>query len=212
VALMIATLFISVSRSGLAGLAAALCTLLWLSRGRLTARRRAYAFGALAAIGVAATSFANIGVVASRLGETLEAAGGRVGVWRQTWPMVRDFWPGGVGIGAFAQAMVRYHRGSYLFYVNHAHNEYLQLLAEGGALAIAAGTIAVLAAARLISRRLATDRTALFWVRAGAASGLVAVAVQCFWETPLGLPANAVLLALLAAIAMHEDDAHATDA
>ena len=135
-----------------------------------------------------------------------DAAGGRLGVWRQTWPMVRDFWPDGVGIGAFAQAMVRYHQGSYLFYVNHAHNEYLQLLAEGGALAMAGAAAAMLAAARLIARRLASDRTPLFWVRAGAAAGLAAVAVQCLWETPLSLPANAVLLALLAAVATHDAD------
>jgi hypothetical protein len=37
------------------------------------------------------------------------------------------------------------------------------------------------------------------------------VAVQSLWETPLGLPANAVLLALLAAIAMHDSDAHASE-
>ncbi|HWF86120.1 MAG TPA: O-antigen ligase family protein [Vicinamibacterales bacterium] len=210
-ALMTATLFITVSRSGLAGIAAAVCTMLWLSHGRLAPRRRAWAFAALAVIGVAAASLANLGLMASRVGDTLEAAGGRLGIWRQTWPMVRDFWPNGVGIGAFAQAMVLYHRGSYLFYVNHAHNQYLQLLAEGGAPAIGAAAIAVLSAARMILRRLAADRTALFWVRAGAASGLVAVAVQCVWETPLGLLANAVLFTLLAAIALHESDAHASE-
>jgi O-antigen ligase len=204
VVLMMATLLITVSRSGLAGIAAAACTLLWLSRGRLTVRRRAWAFGALAAIGAAALSIANLGLMASRLGEALDAAGGRVGIWRQTWPMARDFWPNGVGIGAFAQAMVRYHRGSYLFYVNHAHNEYLQMLVEGGALFIVAGGIAALAGARIIGRRLDADRTPIFWVRAGAVGGLAAVAVQCVWETPLGLPANAVMVALLAAIAMHE--------
>jgi O-antigen ligase len=203
---MTATLFITVSRSGLAGIAAAVCTLFWLSRERMAARRRGWIFAALAAIVVAAASFANLGLVANRLGEAIEVAGGRVGIWRQTWPMVRDFWPTGVGIGGFAQAMVPYHRGSYLFYVNHAHNQYLQLLAEGGALAIAAAMLAAVSAARLISRQLAADRTAMFWVRAGAASGLTAVAVQCLWETPLGLPANSVLLALLAAIAVHDRD------
>jgi O-antigen ligase len=206
VALMTATLLITVSRSGLAGLAAGLGTLVWLSRGRQAPRRRAWALAALAVIGAAAVSFANIGLVATRVGEAFEGAGGRLGIWRQTWPMVRDFWPDGVGVGGFAQAMVPYHRGSYLFYVNHAHNQYLQVLAEGGALAAASAAIAIIAAAWIVSRRLAADRTAVFWVRAGAASGLAAVAVQCVWETPLGLLANAVLCALLAAIAMHDDE------
>ena len=207
IALMLATLLITVSRSGLAGITAAACALLWLSRGRVSVRRRTWAIGALGMIGAAALSVANVGLMASRLGEALDAAGGRIGVWRQTWPMARDFWPNGVGIGAFAQAMVRYHRGSYLFYVNHAHNEYLQLLAEGGALVVVCGGVAALAAALIIKRRLGADRTPLFWVRAGAAGGLVAVAVQCVWETPLGLLANSVMFALLAAIATHESRA-----
>lgn len=209
-ALMTATLFITLSRSGLAGIAAALGTLFWLSRVRQAPRRRAWALAALAVIAAAAASFANLGLVASRVGEAFEVAGGRLAIWRQTWPMVRDYWPDGVGIGAFAQAMVPYHRGSYLFYVNHAHNQYLQVLAEGGALAGASAIVAIIAAVRIVWRRLSDDQTALFWVRAGAASGLVAVAVQCVWETPLGLLANAVLFALLAAIAMYDAPARET--
>ena len=44
----------------------------------------------------------------------------------------------------------------------------------------------------------------MFWVRAGAASGLAAVLVQSIWETGLTLPANAVLFAILAGIALHD--------
>jgi hypothetical protein len=41
-------------------------------------------------------------------------------------------------------------------------------------------------------------------VRAGAVGGLIAVAVQSLWETGLRVPANALLFAVLAAIAMHD--------
>jgi len=54
-----------------------------------------------------------------------------------------------------------------------------------------------------IVRLLRGDRTAMFWVRVGAVSGMIAVAVQSVWDTGLRMPANAVLLALLAAIALH---------
>ena len=47
------------------------------------------------------------------------------------------------------------------------------------------------------------DRTAIYWVRAGAVSGMVAAAVQSLWETGLRRPANTLLFAVLAAIAMH---------
>jgi hypothetical protein len=43
----------------------------------------------------------------------------------------------------------------------------------------------------------------MYWVRAGAASGLVAVAVQSIWETGLRVPANTLLFAVLAAVSLH---------
>jgi hypothetical protein len=43
----------------------------------------------------------------------------------------------------------------------------------------------------------------MFWLRAGAASGLCGVAVQSLLETGLRTPANAVLAVVLAAIVMH---------
>jgi hypothetical protein len=44
-------------------------------------------------------------------------------------------------------------------------------------------------------------------MRAGAASGLIAIAVQNLWETGLRMPANAVLCALSLAIAIHRPSA-----
>ena len=40
--------------------------------------------------------------------------------------------------------------------------------------------------------------------RAGAVSGLMAVAIQSIWDTGLRTPANGVLFAVIAAIALHE--------
>jgi hypothetical protein len=48
------------------------------------------------------------------------------------------------------------------------------------------------------------DASGTYWIRAGAATGLLAVALQSFWETGLVMPANAALAAVLAAIAVHE--------
>ena len=43
----------------------------------------------------------------------------------------------------------------------------------------------------------------MYFLRAGALSGLFGVAVQSIWETGLTTPANAVLAALAAAIVVH---------
>jgi O-antigen ligase len=124
--------------------------------------------------------------------------------------MVRDFWPVGSGAGTYQQVMALYQTTtSRLFYISHADNEYLQVLAEGGALLGVPAALAAAGLVALIARRLRTDRTALYWMRAGAVSGLVAVAVQNFVEMTLRVPANGVLFAILAAIAAHDSSTDA---
>jgi len=161
---------------------------------------------AVAALAVVAAAYANFGALANRVGDALtEGVGGRRAIWRETWVMVRDFWTTGVGAGAYERGMLLYQTSPRQdFYFNHAHNEYLQILSEGGLLVSVPVAIAVGAGAMGIARRLRDDRSAAYWMRAGAASGLIAAAVQSVWEAGLQLPANAVLAALLAAVALHD--------
>ena len=127
---------------------------------------------------------------------------GRREIWASTWTMIRDFWRTGVGIGGYARAMSAY-QPPHVFAFNHAHDEYLQVLAEGGILLAAATAAAVLAGAQRAAARLREDRTAMFWMRAGALSGVIAIATQSVWDTSLRMPANALLCALCCAIALH---------
>ena len=52
-------------------------------------------------------------------------------------------------------------------------------------------------------RHLRRDVVAVFWFRLGALAGLLAVAIQNAWDTGLRMPANAILFAIVAAIAVH---------
>jgi putative inorganic carbon (HCO3(-)) transporter len=201
---MAAALIVSLSRSGLIATVAALVSLVWFSRGRLHGRGRAWLLGGIGLVALAAAAYANVAALMTRVGETLEAGvGGRREIWSDTIAMVRDFWPTGVGVGAYQRAMVFY-QGPHVFSFNHAHNEYLQILAEGGVLLALPAAVAIVAGALEIAGRLRRDRTPVFWLRAGAASGLAAIAVQNVWETGLRMPANAVLFVVCAAIAVHQ--------
>jgi O-antigen ligase len=89
---------------------------------------------------------------------------------------------------------------------NHAHNEYLQLLTEGGAIMLAivfAGCVLLVRAART---GLAGDHGPHRYIRIGACAALAAVAVQSIWETGLRAPANLLLAAILAALAVRPLD------
>jgi O-antigen ligase len=202
---MTAALLASLSRSAMAGAAASFALFTIIARRRMSAKRLALlTVGAVAMIALA-LMYANAGTLASRIGSVFdEGVSVRVSVWEQTWPMVRDFWPAGSGVGTYQRVMLLYQTMSRFYYISHADNEYLQILAEGGALLGIPVAIAIVSGILAIGRRLTRDRTPLFWVRAGAACGLIGVAVQNIWEMTLRMPPNAVLLAILLAIALHE--------
>ena len=204
--LMSGGLLASMSRAGILGGGIGLMALIVFSRKRIRGGASLAWMGAgLVALVVLASAYANLGKLAMRLQETTEqGTWGRPAIWRDTWRMASDFWLTGVGAGAFQRGMLAYQEGSRLFFFNHAHDEYLQLLAEGGVLVVVPAAAAVLAAIVLMAKYLGADRTAMFWVRAGAISGLIAVAVQSIWDTGLRMPANGTLFAVIAAIAVHE--------
>ena len=56
----------------------------------------------------------------------------------------------------------------------------------------------------VVREQLSADQSGTYWIRAGAACGLTAVALQGLWETGLVMPANAALAAVVAAIASYE--------
>ena len=202
---MIATLLVAISRSGLMGAIVGVAGLMWLARRRMRRAGVGWLAAVLASVVAIAATYANWNALATRVEETLAVGlGGRREIWDRTWAMASDFWITGVGAGAYERAMTVYQQQPHVFYFNHAHNEYLQLLAEGGAVLGVPAAIALAAGAWRIWRHVSGDRTAVFWIRAGAASGMLAVAVQSVWDTGLRMPANAVLFALLAAIAIHD--------
>jgi len=206
--LMLGALFVSLSRSGIIAGAAALVALVLISRERLDRRRGGWLVAGLATMVAVGAAYASFGALADRAGDALTAGiGGRRAIWRETWIMAKDFLMTGVGVGAYVRGMLVYQTTPrQYFYFNHAHNEFLQIFTEGGVLLMVPMAVALVAAARGIGRRLRNDRSAAYWIRAGAASGMIAVAVQSVWDTGLRMPANAVLFALLAAIGLHEGE------
>jgi O-antigen ligase len=211
--LMTGALLASMSRAGILGGSIGLLAFVLFSRKRLAGRGGVgWMIAGLGAMVVLASAYANLGSLAMRLSETTEQGEwGRPAIWRDTWRMASDFRLTGVGAGAFQHAMLVYQQGSRLFFFNHAHDEYLQIIAEGGLLLAIPVAITLLAAVVLMARRLRGDRTAMFWIRGGAIAGLIAVAVQSVWDTGLRTPANGVLFAVIAAIAVHDPrPAHAS--
>lgn len=209
--LTLATLLLTVSvaagasRSAMTALAAAALFVAFVaprqrSRGRSSLWTAAIALSAAFAV----IAYADLDRLISRVDETRSLGlNQRVAIWRDTLRIVRDFPLAGVGAGNFADAMRVYQTGDRTYFWNEAHNEYLQVAAEGGLLLIAPVVIALTALTRAGWRACTRHGDQQRWMRLGAAASLVAVAVQSIWETGLTLPANAMLAAVAAAILVH---------
>jgi O-antigen ligase len=211
--LLIVATAASLSRSGLVGLAAALAcgALLSWHRARQhekglrpsSSRTAALVITLAALVSVAVFVQVGAGAIAGRFGASGTAMADRLTIWHDTVPIVHDFWLTGTGMGTFLTSMAIYQRSSPGLIFNQAHNHYLQVAAEGGLLVGVPVFLALSAFTIAAWRSLQADRSGMYWIRAGAASGLFGVAIQSLLETGLTVPSNAALAAVLAAIVIH---------
>jgi O-antigen ligase len=206
-AVMALAILISLSRGGAVSLTAGGLALLLL---RLTASarrrsRRPILLTLTLAAACAGLAFAVLPSegrerVLSLVGIASESSGRfRLGVWRDTLSLVASSPVAGQGLGAFADALPPFERGADMR-IEHAENDYLEMLAEGGALGFLLAMAAVVLAARGTVRGLAREGDRLRrGLGMGAAAGAGALLVHSGFDFNLRITSNAVLFALLAA-------------
>ncbi len=199
---MIVALIWTLSRSGIASLACAfVCAAVVIGRRRqIRVKRRAFAIGLLGSVLLMALSWRGLGAVVDWFVHN-EDVQTRVLAWRDGWQVVRDFPLVGTGLNTYPDAMLFYQRHLAQWWLTHAHNDYLQLMAEGGLLvcvpALATVALFITLARRRLQAASASHRE--YWLRVGAVLGLVAIGAQEIVEFSLHIPANAFLFSTLAA-------------
>jgi O-antigen ligase len=206
VCLLTVAVLISTSRSGLIGLmvAGAACAL--LSRLQRQSTTRGWMVFQAALLFGAVLAFSNFDALLARVDETLTPAArsrGRAAIWADTRTLIKDFAATGTGAGTYGTAISAYQTSEEGYAIGQAHNHYLQVAAEGGLLVAVPAALTLAAFLWSARERLAADASGDFFVRAGAVAGLTGVLMQSVWETGLRMPANAMLCAVLAAIATH---------
>ena len=137
----------------------------------------------------------------------------RLTIWRESLPVMRDFWLTGTGAGTYADAMTLYQQSRVWVgsmqrwaHFNNAHSHYLQVASEGGLLLGLPALLALVLTAKLGLRAVRADKGEMFWVRVGAAAGLAGLAAQSIWEVALIMPANAVLAGVLGGLLLYRRD------
>ena len=129
----------------------------------------------------------------------------RQDIWSVTARMIRDFPLTGTGLNTFATATLAYQVSHLDMHFAEAHNDYLQLAAEGGVLLSAPALAAMVFTLAVIWRRFSDGRSGSdsFWPRLGAVTGLMAVALQSLVDFSLQMPGTAVLFVVFLAVALH---------
>jgi O-antigen ligase len=203
-AIMLLALLLSLSRSGMLGLAVASVGTLLLTRTAMGGWYFRRLGAVVALVTLLAVSWADLPAIRERLVGVRGGLANRLVIWDETLPMVQQFWLTGVGTGAYETAMRVYQQSDRAIYFNQAHSHYLQVVAEGGALVTIPLLVAALTFVRTARQRLQRDNTTVWRIRVGAACGLAAVALQSVWETGLTMTANSALAAVLAGILVCE--------
>jgi O-antigen ligase len=199
-------LVITGSRSGLISLAvglAAVAALMWRRLPPGGARLAAATYVIVVVCG--AVGWAGLNQTIDRFTPASRDFASRMAAWRDTVRMIEGFPWAGVGMGAYGDAMLVYQTGSRDVQYLQAHNDYLQLAAEGGLLVGLPSLILLGVMLRQIRRRLTSghDGTVTEWVRVGAIGGLVAIGAQSLVEFSLHMPGNNVMFVILMALAVH---------
>lgn len=206
VAVMALSMVITISRGGLVGLLAIfLIGSTWMLR-RQSGLRRAAGSVTLLVLIVVAASWGRADRTLDQFVGATENMGGRKEIWSDTWRIVRDYPLTGTGLNTYGIAMLHYQTAPIATgAVTEAHNDYLQLMAEGGLLLGVPILLAIGVFVREVWRRFreGADDRETYWLRAGAVTGLCAVAVMALFDFALQMPGAAAMFVVLGAIAIH---------
>lgn len=197
-------LMMTTSRSGIGSIACVFLLCVALRARRRPAGSRVSPLGAyLVVAAVACLVWAGVDRLGTRF-SALEGSelAGRRGAWKDGLGVAARFPLVGSGLNTYGTAMLLFQTNDLDHHYAAAHNDYVQLAAEGGLLVVIP---ALVLAGILIQEarrgfRQTHEREGRYWIRLGATAGLAAIGVQELFDFSLQIPANATLFTVLLAI------------
>lgn len=206
-AIMALSMVITFSRGGLVGLTALLSIGSWWMLRRQSGSRRVAGAVSIGTLVVFAMIWGDAGKTIEQFKGASVTLGERAPIWNDTLRIIED-WPyTGTGLNTFGVAMLHYQTAPMATgAVTEAHNDYLQLAAEGGLLLGIPILLALAVFVLEIRKRFreAADDAETYWLRAGAVTGLLAIAGMEMFDFTLQMPGAVVMFVVLAAIAIHK--------
>jgi O-antigen ligase len=205
-----ASLLLTGSRGGFISLLVEIAIMAWLLVRRIplpSGRTRA----AFAAVGLMAMAALFFWLVPARVLNKLETVnnyvpatttGSRPAMWRDSLRIFRDHPWVGAGLGSFVTVYPLYQTSPLDLVAEHAHNDYVEALAEGG---LCGGAIVAVALALFIAVTFKNFAPKAghesSWIRLGAVIACYGLLVHTFVDFNLHIPANADWFAFCAGVA-----------
>ena len=126
---------------------------------------------------------------------------GRAHFWNVTLDIIKAHPIVGTGLGAFPTVYTRYDSRNGSFRLEQVHNDYLQIMSDGGIVGAALGLFFVVMLFRYGFARRESPDDYRSGVALGALAGCFAVLVHSFFDFTLHTTANALLFLVMAALA-----------
>jgi O-antigen ligase len=131
-----------------------------------------------------------------------DVSSGRIHYWQVAFEIFKAHPILGAGFDAFGNAFTRYDTLSGAFRVEQAHNDYLQMLADGGLIGFTSVIIFAILLFRNGIRNIASTGDELSRsIAIGAVAGCFGIAIHSFFDFPLRTPSNALFFLLLVVLA-----------
>lgn len=206
--LPISALVLCASRGGMIGFAFGFILLLLLSCRCQLGKRQLLSAAALALVAGSFVAWLGVREAIGRLrnlGTNEISRDRRMFMYHDTWRIFLDHPLGGTGLGTLAVVYPRYESHYEAQIVEHAHNDYLELLADTG---LAGGLCGLAFVVLLFQQGLTNLRSAEgrlgSAIYAGSMAGCAALLLHSLVDFNLHVPSNALIFVLLASVATTE--------
>jgi O-antigen ligase len=174
-----------------------------VQRLRAVLMRAALAAGMVIVLFVGALAVGGADVFSRLLGtvNSADPTTGRTHFWSVTLDVIKAHPIIGAGLGSLGVIYTRYDSGNGLYRLEQAHNDYLQILSDGGIVGGLLGLTFLVILFRKGFERRKTEDKFRSGIATGALAGCFAVLVHSAFDFTLHTTANALLFLVLAAMA-----------
>ncbi len=174
---------------------------------RIGGRRSTNLVTVFSVIGLALAVEVGLAPVLERFSAEAALEDARWSIFGSSVTALGQFFPFGSGLGTFPDIYRRFQPAEIDLFVNHAHNDYIEYLFEGGLMAAIVILLFLIGYVRAWPRLLRLQRWGtLSFMQAGAGIGLLLMALHGMTDYNWHIPANAIYFALMAGVFFHRGE------